>query len=89
MSQSVAAAAPLRRGARPRRVPRMRVAVIGGGAVGLSVAWQLTERGITDVVVLEAGESVASLSSTARRSALWLLEVMGRIQTLSTVVECG
>ena len=42
----------------------MRVAVIGGGAVGLSVAWHLVERGITDVVVLEAGESVAAGSSS-------------------------
>jgi sarcosine oxidase subunit beta len=42
----------------------MRVAIIGGGAVGLSVAWHLVERGITNVVVLEAGESVAAGSSS-------------------------
>jgi sarcosine oxidase subunit beta len=40
------------------------VAIIGGGAVGLSVAWHLVERGITDVVVLEGGEVVASGSSS-------------------------
>ena len=40
------------------------VAIIGGGAVGLSVAWHLVERGVTDVVVLEAGEMVASGSSS-------------------------
>jgi sarcosine oxidase, subunit beta len=40
------------------------VAIIGGGAVGLSVAWHIVERGITDVVVLEAGDAVASGSSS-------------------------
>ena len=40
------------------------VAVIGGGAVGLSTAWHLVQAGITDVTVLEAGESVAAGSSS-------------------------
>jgi sarcosine oxidase, subunit beta len=40
------------------------VAVIGGGAVGLSTAWHLVEAGVTDVTVLEAGESVAGGSSS-------------------------
>ncbi|MFL5686388.1 MAG: NAD(P)/FAD-dependent oxidoreductase, partial [Chloroflexota bacterium] len=40
------------------------VAIIGGGAVGLSTAWHLVQTGITDVTVLEAGESVAAGSSS-------------------------
>jgi sarcosine oxidase subunit beta len=41
----------------------MSVAIIGGGAVGLATAWQLVERGITDVTVLEAGEIASGSSS--------------------------
>jgi len=41
-----------------------RVAIIGGGAVGLASAWQLVERGVTDVTVLEADEDVAAGSSS-------------------------
>jgi sarcosine oxidase subunit beta len=41
----------------------VKVAIIGGGAVGLSTAWHLVERGITDVTVLEAGELAAGSSS--------------------------
>src|SRR6187200_2623664 len=40
------------------------VAIIGGGAVGLSTAWHLVEAGVTRVTVLEAGESVAAGSSS-------------------------
>ena len=40
------------------------VAVIGGGAVGLSAAWHLVENGVTDVTVLEAGDDVAAGSSS-------------------------
>jgi sarcosine oxidase, subunit beta len=39
------------------------VAIIGGGAVGLSTAWQLVERGVSDVTVLEAGELASGSSS--------------------------
>jgi sarcosine oxidase subunit beta len=39
------------------------VVVIGGGAVGLSTAWHLVERGITDVTVLEADDLAAGSSS--------------------------
>ena len=39
------------------------VAIIGGGAVGLATAWQLVERGVTDVTVLEAGELASGSSS--------------------------
>jgi glycine/D-amino acid oxidase-like deaminating enzyme len=40
------------------------VAIIGGGAVGLSTAWHLVENGVDDVTVLEAGETVAAGSSS-------------------------
>ena len=40
------------------------VAVIGGGAVGLSTAWHLVQAGITDVTLLEAGGTVAAGSSS-------------------------
>jgi sarcosine oxidase subunit beta len=39
------------------------VAIIGGGAVGLATAWQLVERGVTDVTVLEAQDVAAGSSS--------------------------
>jgi sarcosine oxidase subunit beta len=39
------------------------VAIIGGGAVGLSTSWHLVERGITDVTVLEAVDLAAGSSS--------------------------
>jgi sarcosine oxidase, subunit beta len=39
------------------------VAIIGGGAVGLSTAWNLVQRGVTEVTVLEAGELAAGSSS--------------------------
>ncbi|MGE5180629.1 MAG: FAD-dependent oxidoreductase, partial [Acidobacteriota bacterium] len=31
------------------------VAIVGGGVMGLSIAYQLARRGLTDVVVLERG----------------------------------
>jgi sarcosine oxidase subunit beta len=39
------------------------VAIIGGGAVGLSTAWSLVQRGITEVNVLEADDLAAGSSS--------------------------
>ena len=38
------------------------VVVIGAGALGLATAWQLTERGVTDVTVIERGR-IAGASS--------------------------
>jgi sarcosine oxidase, subunit beta len=62
-----AAVAPHRRRSAPPTIDAMAtpsVAIIGGGAVGLATAWQLVERGITDVTVLEAGDDVAAGSSS-------------------------
>jgi sarcosine oxidase subunit beta len=39
------------------------VVIVGGGAVGLSTAWHLVGRGITDVTVLEATDLAAGSSS--------------------------
>jgi sarcosine oxidase subunit beta len=35
--------------------PRCEIAIVGGGVMGLSIAYQLARRGLTDVVVLERG----------------------------------
>ncbi|CAA9463431.1 MAG: Cyclohexanone monooxygenase [uncultured Rubrobacteraceae bacterium] len=40
---------------------RVRVAIVGAGFSGLSVAWRLRERGEEDFVVLERGESVGGV----------------------------
>src|SRR6516165_330906 len=34
---------------------RCEIAIVGGGVMGLSIAYQLAKRGVTDVVVLERG----------------------------------
>ena len=41
------------------------VVVVGGGAMGASVAWHLRELGVDDVVLLER-DSLAAGSTTAR-----------------------
>ena len=40
------------------------VAIIGGGAVGLSTAWHLVQSGLSEITVLEAGAEVAAGSSS-------------------------
>jgi sarcosine oxidase subunit beta len=35
--------------------PRCEIAIVGGGVMGLSIAYQLARRGLTDVVVIERG----------------------------------
>jgi len=48
------------------KVPeRARIVIIGGGICGASVAYHLTERGITDVVVLEQGDLISGTTSHA------------------------
>lgn len=42
---------------------RAEIAVIGGGLAGLATAWALTERGVTDVVVLEREPALATHAS--------------------------
>ena len=37
-----------------------KVVVIGGGIVGSSIAYQLTEKGVTDVTILERASIAAS-----------------------------
>jgi phytoene dehydrogenase-like protein len=37
----------------PRRVKRVPIVIVGGGIAGLSAAWRLAKRGMTDFVVLE------------------------------------
>src|SRR5579863_10014205 len=44
------------------------VVIIGGGLEGLSVAWALSRRGVTDVVVLERG--VVGSGFTAKSSGI-------------------
>ena len=39
------------------------VAIVGGGAVGLATAWQLVERGIRNLTILEAGDIASGSSS--------------------------
>jgi len=41
------------------------IIVIGGGVIGCSVAWHLRQSGIENVVLIEAGESIASETSAA------------------------
>src|SRR6059036_1804837 len=41
------------------------VVIIGGGVVGLSIAYHLAERGVTDIVVLEK-EDMVGIGSTGR-----------------------
>ena len=41
----------------PKGIPdRAQVLIIGGGIVGASIAYHLTKRGISDVVILEQGQ---------------------------------
>ncbi len=42
--------------------PKAKVVIIGGGIMGLALAWNLTQRGETDVVVLEKGYLCAGAS---------------------------
>ena len=37
------------------RVDRAQVVVIGGGIIGCSIAYHLTKRGVSDVVIIEQG----------------------------------
>ena len=43
-------------GSQPALPRRARVVIIGGGVIGTSVAYHLTLRGITDVLLLEQGQ---------------------------------
>ncbi len=44
-----------------------RVAVVGGGVAGLAAAHRLVERGVADVVLLEAGDRLGGSIATERR----------------------
>ena len=49
------------------------VVIVGGGAMGASVAWHLRELGVSDVVLLErdslaAGSTSRSAAASARNS---------------------
>src|SRR5262245_8374760 len=52
--------------ARPARFERVRVAIVGGGAAGLSAAWRLGRAGLHDRVVLELDDAAGG---TARAGA--------------------
>src|SRR5204862_7563603 len=55
--------------ATPRIIPQMKsaaeVVIIGGGVIGLSIAYHLAKRGLTDIVVLEK-EDMVGTGSTGR-----------------------
>lgn len=48
-----------------------RVAVVGGGVLGRSVAWQLGRRGVRDVVLLEARELAHTEGSSHGAGRVW------------------
>jgi 4-methylaminobutanoate oxidase (formaldehyde-forming) len=48
---------------------RAQVVVIGGGAIGTSVAYHLTKLGITDVVLLERKELTSGTTGTPPASS--------------------
>lgn len=49
---------------------RHRVVIVGAGIAGLSAAWQLRRRGITDFVVLELGDQAGGTSLSGQRDGI-------------------
>ena len=41
---------------------RAQVVIVGGGIIGASIAYHLTKRGMSDVVILEQGQLTGGLS---------------------------
>ena len=80
-----------------------RIVVIGGGAVGCGVAFQLAEAGITDVLVLErepqlcavtsaqAAGLVGQVRSTVERTrlAMWSVATFDRLERAGEVGRAG
>src|SRR5207247_7373818 len=58
------------RGGRGRRRMTARVAVVGGGVAGLAAAHRLVERGVRDVVLLEASDRLGGSIATERRGGV-------------------
>ena len=64
-----------------------RVVVIGGGAVGCSALYHLTQLGVTDAVLLERDELTAGLDLARGRQLPEFLDVVERDQAAASQHE--
>src|SRR5207247_5043435 len=73
-----------------RMSQRARVAVVGGGVAGLAAAHRLVERGVREVVLLEAGDRLGGSIATERRDGFTIAAVGGAFlsEGTSALVLC-